>query len=195
MRIESPLLYILLLTALSCIVTTIYGQETSEFDYKTLEPYYSEIISENHGDKRLHSLEYSPYGMKVAIKLKNYLKVYGELLYVDDNAIYLAQRNGEMNTYQFVEIHNLRGKFGRIPLRTFALQTLGTITTISAGLAALVTIPFNLIIATNSNLKTKHFLKYESTNPQKDWLLLRMFSRYPAGLQNDKQEPADQIQL
>ena len=70
MRIESPLLYILLLTALSCIVTTIYGQETSEFDYKTLEPYYSEIISENHGDKRLHSLEYSPYGMKVAIKLK-----------------------------------------------------------------------------------------------------------------------------
>jgi hypothetical protein len=195
MRIESPLLYIVWLVTLSCIVSTISGQETSEFDYQTLEPYFIRNISENHGDKRIHSLEYSPYGMEVRLILKTNWTVFGELLYVDDNAIYLALRNGEMKTYQFSEIHFIRGRFGRIAPRTFLLQSLGTITTIAAGFMALFTIPINLIIATSSDLMTKHALQFKSTNPQKDWLLLRSYSRYPAGLQNEQQAPPVHIQF
>lgn len=195
MRIESPLLYFAWLFALSCIFSSVSGQGDSEFNYQDLEPCYAQEFSSGYGDKRVTSMEYSPYGMSVRLGLRTGWSVLGELLYVDENTVYLAQKNGKIKPYLFSEITFVQGKFGRIRLRTVGLQSLATITTIAGGLAAIVTIPVNLIIASTSNMMTKRALQFKSSSPQQHWVLLRSYSRYPAGLKNERQTAPVKIQF
>lgn len=195
MRIESPLLYFAWLFALSCIFSSVSGQGDSEFNYQNLEPCYAQEFSSGYGDKRVKSMEYNPYGMSVRLGLRTGWTILGELLYVDENTVYLAQKNGKIKPYLFSEITFVKGKFGRISLRTVGLQSLATITTIAGGLAAIVTIPVNLIIASTSNMMTKQSFRFNSSNPQQHWVLLRSYSRYPAGLMSKRQTAPVKIQF
>ena len=195
MRIESPLLYFAWLFALSCIFSSVSGQGDSDFNYHNLEPCYAQEFSSGYGDKHVKSMEYSPYGMSVRLGLRTGWTILGELLYVDENTVYLAQKNGKIKPYLFSEITFVKGKFGRISLRTVGLQSLATITTIAGGLAAIVTIPVNLIVASTSNMMTKQAFRFNSSNPQQHWVLLRSYSRYPAGLMSKRQTAPVKIQF
>jgi len=136
----------------------------------------------------LKEIPSNPYGSFIKIKLKNGDTISGELIAVSNDSVFVYRLS--LRKFEVLDIREI--EFAKIVIyrKQYALiiiwGLLGTLSTITHGLAAIITAPswcLGTLIALGIHASEQNEVVYPY--PNKDFKYLAKFSRYPQGLPPD----------